>query len=108
MNRTELIIATAFILFVAFVLGWFSHWLAHRFIAQSRSDMNDLDKMAQQLHEAEEQRDQAITYFQQREAEMTNQQAQTEAELGAAMDGLRDVRREAEELRTYIEKTNSG
>jgi prefoldin subunit 5 len=64
--------------------------------------------MAQALHEAEETRNQAITYLQQREAEMTNQMAQTEAELRAAMDGLRDARREAEELRTYIERQNAG
>ena len=55
--------------------------------------------MAQSLHEAEETRDQAITYLQQREAEMSNQLHQTEAELRAAMDGLRDARTEAEELR---------
>ena len=62
--------------------------------------------MAQSLHDAEETRDQAITYLQQREAEMTNQHAQTEAELRAAMDGLREARREAEELRSYIERQN--
>ena len=72
----------------------------------SQSEMGELDKMAQQLHEAEEQRDQAITYFQQREAEMTNQVAQTEAELRAAMDGLRDARHETEELRAYVERVN--
>ena len=104
MNRTEFIIATAIILFVAFILGWFSHWLVNRFMRVAQSEMGELDKMAQQLHEAEEQRDSAIAYFQQREAEITNQQAQTEAELRAAMDGLRDARREAEELRTYVER----
>ena len=43
--------------------------------------------MAHELHDAEETRDQAISYFQNREAELTNQLAQTEAELKAAMDG---------------------
>lgn len=108
MNRTEFIIVTAAILFVAFVLGWFAHWLLHRFTRVSAADMGELDKMAQSLHEAEEIRDQAITYLQQREAEMTNQQAQTEAELNAAMDGLRDARQEAEELRAYIERVTNG
>ena len=28
MNRTEFIIATAIVLFVAFALGWFARWLA--------------------------------------------------------------------------------
>ncbi len=108
MNRTEFIIATAATLFVAFLLGWFAHWLVHRFIRVGQEDMGDLDKMAQSLHEAEETRDQAITYMQQREAELSNQLAQTEAELSAAMDGLRAARQEAEELRTYIERQNVG
>ena len=107
MNRTEFIIAAAIILFVAFVLGWFAHWLIHRFMRVSKSEMGELDKMAQQLHEAEEQRDQAVTYYQQREGDMSNQLAQTEAELRAAMDGLRDARHEAEEMRTYIDRVKN-
>ena len=62
--------------------------------------------MAQELHEAEETRDQAITYMQQREAELSNQLTQTEAELSATMEGLREARHEAEEMRAYIEKMN--
>lgn len=108
MNRTEFIIATAIILFVAFILGWFSHWLVNRFMRVSQSDMGELDKMAQQLHEAEEQRDQAVSYFQQREAEISNQHAQTEAELRAAMDGLHDARQETEELRAYVERVKQN
>ena len=108
MNRTELIFATAVILFVAFSLGWFASWLINRFTRVTKAEIGELDRMAQALHEAEETRDQAITYLQQREAEITNQLAQTEEELRAAMDGLRDARHEAEELRKYIEKNNLG
>jgi prophage endopeptidase len=104
MNRTEFIITTAIILFVAFLMGWFAHWLIHRFTRVSQGDLSELDNMAKSLHEAEETRDQAITYLQQREAEMTNQLSQTEAELSAAMDGLRAARQEAEELRSYIDR----
>ena len=107
MNRTEFIFATAIILFVAFMLGWFAHWLVHRFMRVSQSDMSEIDQMAHQLHEAEEQRDQAVNFYQQREAEMSNQLTQTEAELRAAMDGLRDARHEAEELRAYIERVRN-
>ncbi len=103
MNRTEFIITTALILFVAFALGWFANWLVHRFTRVRQSDVADLERMSQELHEAEEARDQAITYLQQREAELTNQLVQTEAELRAAMDGLRDARQEAEELRARLE-----
>ncbi|MCC5974212.1 MAG: hypothetical protein JJT81_09180 [Rubellimicrobium sp.] len=104
MNRTEFIIATAVILFVAFSLGWFASWLVNRFTRVTRAEIGELDRMAQALHEAEETRDQAIIYLQQRESEITNQLIQTEAELRAAMDGLRDARREASELRDYIER----
>ncbi len=102
MNRTEFIITTAAILFVAFLLGWFVHWLIHRFTRVNANDVGELDRMSQELHEAEETRDQAITYLQQREAELTNQLTQTEAELRAAMDGLRDARQEAEQLRAQL------
>ncbi|SCZ49802.1 hypothetical protein [Epibacterium ulvae] len=102
MNGPEFIIATAIILFVAFLMGWFSNWLVHRFTRVNQSDVADLDRMSQELHEAEETRDQAIHYLQSREAELTNQLAQTEAELRAAMDGLRDARRETEELRAHL------
>lgn len=104
MSRTEFIVATAIILFVAFCLGWFANWLVHRFTRVAAGDVAELDRMSQELHEAEETRDQAITYLQQREAELTNQLSQTEAELRAAMDGLRDARHETEEMRAYIER----
>ncbi len=106
MNRTEFIITTAIILFVAFVVGWFAHWLIHRFTRVNQKDVGELDRMSQELHEAEETRDQAITYLQQREAELSNQLIQTEAELDAAMEGLRAARLEAEEMRTHIERMN--
>ncbi|MEM6308985.1 MAG: hypothetical protein AAF754_02960 [Pseudomonadota bacterium] len=100
MSRTEFVIATAIILFVAFCLGWFANWMISRFSRVAAADVDELDRMSQELHEAEETRDQAITYLQQREAELTNQLAQTEAELRAAMDGLRDARAQVEHLRT--------
>ena len=108
MNRTEFIVATAIILFVAFCMGWFTNWLIHRFRRVSQADVDQLERMAQDLHEAEETRDQAITYLQQREAELTNQLAQTEAELSAAMEGLRDARHEAEEMRVYVERMSAN
>lgn len=104
MNRTEFIITTAIILFVAFAMGWFANWLVHRFTRVNQNDVGELDRMSQELHEAEETRDQAITYLQQREAELSNQLSQTEAELRAAMDGLRDARHETEEMRAYAER----
>ena len=108
MSRTEFVIATAIILFVAFCLGWFSNWLIQKFTRVSSADIGELDRMSQELHEAEETRDQAITYLQQREAELTNQLSQTEAELRAAMEGLRDAREEAEQMRAWIEQQQAA
>lgn len=108
MNGTEFIAATAAILFMAFLAGWFTHWLISRITRVTRSDMDDLDKMAQELHHAEEARDEASNYFQQREAELTNKLNQTEAELEAAMEGLHTARTEAEELRAYIERVSQS
>ena len=108
MSRTEFIIVTAIVLFVCFCLGWSANWLIHRFTRVAAGDVAELDRMSQELHEAEETRDQAITYLQQREAELTNQLSQTEAELRAAMDGLRDARHETEELRAWVERQQAG
>jgi len=59
-NRTEFIISTAIILFVAFALGWFANWLVHRFTRVLQSDVADLDRLSQDVHAAEETRDQPI------------------------------------------------
>jgi hypothetical protein len=108
MNRTEFIIATAIILLLAFATGWFTYWLLHRFTRVAGGDMAEMDNLAQSLHDAEELRDQAIIYMETRESDLLNQIAQTEAELRAAMEGLRDARHEAEEMRTYIERMNAA
>lgn len=107
MNRAEFIVATAIILFVAFSLGWFAHWLIHRFVRVPQSDMSELDRMAQALHEAEETRDEAIAWYQQRESDLENRLHQTDAELRAAMEGLREARHEAEDLRATLERAEA-
>ncbi|CAM4215617.1 hypothetical protein [Palleronia rufa] len=107
MNRFEFVIATAIILFVAFMLGWFANWLVHRLTRVSQADLGELDRMARAMYEAEESRDQAIAYLQDRESEMANQLNATEAELRATMEGLREARAEAAELRDYIERMNA-
>jgi hypothetical protein len=108
MNRQEFITATAIILLLAFALGWFTYWLLHRFTRVAGGDVSEMDNLAQSLHEAEEARDQALFYLEEREAELMNQIAQTEAELRAAMEGLRDARHEAEEMRAYIERMHAA
>ena len=107
MSRSEFIIATAVVLFAAFLVGWFAHWLVHRFTRVNQGDFGELDKMAKELHEAEEERDQTVAACGEKEAELITQLNQSQAELGAAMEGLRAARGEAEELREYIERMNA-
>jgi prophage endopeptidase len=104
MNRMQLTFATAIVLFLAFGLGWLAHWLLHRLSRVAGGDVSEMDHLAQSLHEAEEGRDQAILYLEAREGELVGQLGSTEAELRAAMEGLRDARAESEGLKAYIEQ----
>jgi prophage endopeptidase len=103
MNRMQFVLATAFVLFVAFALGWFANWLIHRFTRVRQQDLGELDKMAQALHEAEEIRDQAINYVETRERDLTARIKQLEAEVSAAMDGVREARRETDYYRDQLQ-----
>ena len=105
MTRTEFILVITLVLMAAFSLGWFAHWLLHRFTRVGDTDMGEVDRLAAALHDAEEHRDQAIAYVQAREAELAGQLAQTEAELRAAMDGLRSARQEAHALQDRLDRT---
>jgi hypothetical protein len=103
MNRIEFVTTIAIVLFVAFALGWFCNWMAGRLHRVTDEEIANLDEMGLALHIAEEERDQATTYLKQRQAELMNQLTQTDAELTAAMEALRNSRLENEELRTYLD-----
>lgn len=103
MNRTEFVVVTVIVLTAAFALGWFVNWLVNRFTRVTQADLGELEQMAQALHDAEETRDQAITYIQQRDDEVARDIAQLQAELRAAMDGLRDARQRNEILQSQLE-----
>ncbi|MFT4014173.1 MAG: hypothetical protein QM682_12385 [Paracoccus sp. (in: a-proteobacteria)] len=104
MNRNEFIIATAIILFAAFLLGWFASWLIHRLSRVTRAEIGELESMAQQLHDAEEARDKAVQELEEREAELVDKLGATESELRAAQDELREGQAEIAELRDYIDR----
>ena len=101
MNREEFIISAAIVLFLTFLLGWLSHWLLQRLNMISEKDLKDLNKISAALLEAEEENERARN----RELELNKKISQLEAELDAAMDGLRVARLETEELKpSLIEK----
>ena len=96
MNREELIISAAIVLFFAFLLGWLSRWLLQRLNMVSEKDLNELNKISAALHEAEQNNEQSRN----RQLELNKNISQLEAELAAAMDGLRSARLEMEDLRS--------
>ncbi|WP_299358008.1 hypothetical protein [uncultured Paracoccus sp.] len=104
MDRNQFIIATAVALFTAFILGWFASWLIHRLSRVSRAELEELDRMAQQLHDAEQARDAALTRLERRDAEMATRLAAADAERQVAINDLREAHVEVEELRDYIER----
>ena len=98
MNREEFIISAAIVLFLAFLLGWLSRWLLQRLNMVSEKDLKDLNKISAALLEAEG----AIEKAKSRELELNKKISQLEAELEAAMDGLRGARLETEELKSSL------
>ena len=96
MNREEFIISAAIVLFFAFLLGWLSRWLLQRLNMVSEKDLNELNKISAALHEAEQNNEQSRN----RQLELNKKISQLEAELAAAMDGLRSARLEMEDLRS--------
>tara|TARA_Y100000991_G_C21812616_1_gene280365 strand:- start:99 stop:410 length:312 start_codon:yes stop_codon:yes gene_type:complete len=103
MNREEFIISAAIVLFLTFLLGWLSRWLLQRLNMVSEKDLNDLNKISAALLEAEEGNEKARN----RELELDKKISQLEAELEAAMDGLRAARLETDELKTSLKEKKS-
>ena len=104
MNRTEVIIATALALFVAFVLGWLVSWLVLRLSRISPAQMDELEAMNRKLDEAEAERGRAIRALELREAQLIEEMGGLRNELGLAKSNLRDRQAEIEELRDYIDR----
>ena len=108
MNRTELTIIIAGAFTLAVLLGWILRWLYSRLgragLEASGGTSNDL---AARLHAAEEARDAAFKDRDDGLADMKRRLVQTEAELSAAMEGLGDARRVAENLREQLAELKS-
>ena len=104
MNREEFIISAAIVLFLTFSLGWLSRWILQRLNMVSVKDIKDLNKISTALLEAEEENEKAKN----RELELNKKISQLEAELEAAMDGLRAARLETEELKSSLIEKKSN
>ncbi|WBU58286.1 hypothetical protein [Paracoccus sediminicola] len=104
MIRNDFILATALILFAAFVLGWFTSWLIARVTRPGRAEIDGHAKLVAELHEAEQARDQAVAEGKQREAALHERLGFATTELASARNALQDAGEEIEELRAYIER----
>lgn len=104
MDKNSLIIAISIAFMIFFVLGWCAHIGYSRLRRINASNVDEIDDLSARLHEAEEQRDETVTYLHQRERELINKASQAQAELDAAMQGLGTARRESEALRKELEK----
>lgn len=104
MNRSEFIMVTAIVLFAVFVIGWFTSLIIQRLTRPTNANMGELDLMAQQLHDSEQARDNAVAQLELRESELSRHLTSREAELQATMDALGEARAEVEDLREYIER----
>ena len=98
MNREEFIVSAAIVLFLTFLLGWLSRWLIQRLNMVSEKDLKDLNKISTALIEAEQDNEKAKN----REIDLNKKILQLEAELEAAMDGLRAARLETEDLKSSL------
>lgn len=99
MERTEAIVAVAGLLFVAFLIGFLTHWLVSRLSRVAQADLMEMERLAAALQAAEAGKAAAEAANAENEARMRARLQQAEAELKAAMDGLRAARHEAETLR---------
>lgn len=102
MNSTELTLAVAGTFLLAILIGWTLRWIFSRLNRSSTTVSAGSNELAARLHTAEEARDAAFRERDDAVRELRNKLDQTEAELEAAMDGLGQARREAEELRSRI------
>lgn len=103
MDRDELVVLIALVLFSAFLVGWILRWAYGSMRRVNSPNMGDVDDLANRLHEAELQKDQSQQELNDLEWTLKNKLSQSEAELQAAMEGLGEARREVHDLQSQLE-----
>jgi hypothetical protein len=99
MNRNELTLVIALVLFAAVVLGWCLRWFWSRLV--SGAPINP-ESMAARLHEAELAKEAAIGRLADTERNYANLLNQAIAERDAAMGSIGPLRVEVEALRAAL------
>ncbi|MCV6596274.1 MAG: hypothetical protein OIF40_04215 [Mangrovicoccus sp.] len=106
MDRTQVITALALLLFGSFVLGFLTHWIVTRLSRVSHRDLDELDNMAEALHQAEETRDTLMAERHKVEHESKRKIHQLEVELRGATEAMKTAQADAKELRAFIAEEN--
>lgn len=110
MPYENLVLSISALFFAIFLAGWLAHWFWSRASRSSAERQDRADELVAELLIVEEQRDRAIADRHEsemnlrreaiaKETELETLLRQREAELEAAMDGLRDARQEVETLK---------
>lgn len=105
MDRNEFVIAVMVLLFGSYLLGFLTHWIVTRLSRVSDAEIGQLDAMAEDLHQAEEERDAAKAERHRLEMQTRTELGELRAELATTRQALRSAMEEADELRAYVEAT---
>jgi len=106
MDRTQVILALTALLFGSFLLGFLTHWIVTRLSRVSHRDLDELDSMAEELHQAEETRDHLMAERHKAEHDNKRKIHQLEVELRATTEAMQNAQAEAKELRAFIAEEN--
>lgn len=106
MDRNEFIIAVMVLLFGSYLLGFLTHWIVTRLSRVSDAEISQLDEMAEDLHQAEEERDAAKAERHRLEIRSRTEIGELRSEMATTREALLSARAEAEELRSFIETEN--
>ena len=116
LSGAQLAIAISAVLLSAVVVGWILHWLWMRLSNAAISDTARITEMINRLHEAdraretaEEARELAENLLASREAEMENRMAAMQSRLDGAVEGREaDLTRQLREAEAESEASMSG
>lgn len=104
MNRSELTMIIAGSLVLALIAGWTLRWVFGLLNRPEPEEPIPETELEAQLREALEARDASDAKLASVEEDLSRKLVQTQAELSATMDGLRDARRQTNEMREQLEE----
>lgn len=99
MDRNEFIIAVMVLLSGSYLLGFLTHWIVTRLSRVSDAEISQLDELAEDLHRAEDERDQARADRHRLDIETRAKIGELRSELVSTQEALTSAETELNELR---------